>query len=174
MRRLLREIALSFPADRSVVVYFRDLERHLIELIRRADLVVGCVAWLTSPALLWALASVKQGVSIIVQKEDFLRPDYGAKAGWEAQLRAAYGALPEPPNRYQWPGVVSNLSVCCDPTIDPVRCLGNHNRDRRPAFPRLHHKFLVFLDTRVRDKDDHGEPGPWIEMFPRAVWTGSF
>ena len=34
-------------ADESVVVYFRNLERELIRRIRKARLVVGCVAWLT-------------------------------------------------------------------------------------------------------------------------------
>jgi hypothetical protein len=46
----------------------------LMELIREADIVIGCVAWMTHPGILAALASCN-GVGIVVQKEDFLRPD---------------------------------------------------------------------------------------------------
>jgi hypothetical protein len=42
--------------------------------------------------------------------------------------------------------------------IPPVLCVGNLNTDRKPAFPRMHHKFMIFI------KEDH----------PSCVWTGSF
>jgi hypothetical protein len=37
--------------------------------------VIGCIAWLTNTKIIQALRKVDQGVQIIVQKEDFLRPD---------------------------------------------------------------------------------------------------
>jgi hypothetical protein len=61
-------------ADGSVEVVFRHIERRLITELSSATIVVGCVAWLTSRPILEALAQT-QGVSIVVQKEDFLRPD---------------------------------------------------------------------------------------------------
>ncbi|MGG6325682.1 hypothetical protein ACQ5UC_18795 [Vibrio cholerae] len=64
----------SIYSSNGINVYFRDLEKHLISHINKADLVVGAVAWLTSESILDALASVKN-VQIVVQKEDFLRPD---------------------------------------------------------------------------------------------------
>jgi len=64
-----------------------------------------------------------------------------------------------------------------DPTMEPVRCLGNHNADRRAVMPRAHHKFLVFCDY-VEGKVEHVERrGISIEagqVIPRKVWTGSY
>ena len=43
--------------------------------------------------------------------------------------------------------------------MECVRCLGNHNADRRAAMPRAHHKFLVFCDHiegRVKQLPDGG------------------
>src|ERR1700760_3957055 len=83
-----------------VSVYFRDLERHLIEHIEKADYVFGCVAWLTHPNILRALAK-KKGVSIAVQKEDFLRPDLGDRNGWPTALRRLYDGLPNTISRFE-------------------------------------------------------------------------
>ena len=80
-------------ADGSVEVVFRNIEQRLIDEIRTSKVVMGCVAWLTSGPILDALAEV-QGVSIVVQKEDFLRPDIDA-AGREvaSQLHPAQVCL---------------------------------------------------------------------------------
>jgi hypothetical protein len=59
---------------------------RLIRLIRQADIVLGCVAWVTSESILKALAE-KKGVSLIVQKEDFLRPDLMSSDNWSRRLR---------------------------------------------------------------------------------------
>jgi hypothetical protein len=102
----------STSADGSVAVHFRDLERHLIGHIRHARMVVGCVAWLTSDTILRALAGVPGGVSIVVQKEDFLRPDIDCRASWKADLRRLYDGLKRPPERHLLGGLVGSLSVC--------------------------------------------------------------
>src|SRR5438552_524921 len=75
--------------DVSVQVYFKNVESHLIQHIESADVVVGCVAWLTSPAILAAL-SKKNGVSIIVQKEDWLRPDLDNRENWKERHKSRY------------------------------------------------------------------------------------
>lgn len=59
---------VSVPGQTSV--YFKNLESKLVSLIQEADVVVGCVAWLSSKHVLRALAN-KVATSIIVQKEDF-------------------------------------------------------------------------------------------------------
>jgi len=70
-----------------IAAHFQDLEGALIRYIAEADAVVGCVAWLTNLNVLRALAS-KFGVSIIVQKEEFLRPDLEPlKPDWKKILR---------------------------------------------------------------------------------------
>lgn len=144
--------------EAEVVAYFRNLEQALCENIGIADFVVGCVAWLTNDTVLDALAKVPQGVALVVQKEDFLRPDSLSSGS----IRKKYERLSPGPNRYFYDGIVGGLSTHACPNIEPVRCVGNHNRDKSPAFPRMHNKFLVFCHIAQHT------------IVPFAVWTGSF
>lgn len=154
--------------DGSVRVHFRDLEEALIANIRKARVVIGCVAWLTSRPILNALALVPGGVSIVVQKEDFLRPDLDATGNTSRPLSVLYNKLPETSGRYSFPGLVSSLSYCTDSTIAPVRCVGNHNREKSSSFPRMHNKFVLFCNVKEAEGDG------FSEITPYAVWTGSF
>lgn len=149
----------------SVQVLFRKQEEEIIKLISeyQDDLILGCVAWLTSKPILTALASCKN-VQIVVQKEDFLRPDIGIRStgNWKKELLKLYNAVTCDMVRYDFKSPMNNLSVCADPTVEAIRCVGNHNKDKNPAFPRAHHKFLIFckLDNE--------------EYIPTKLWTGSF
>lgn len=145
-------------------VIFRNHRARLVEEIQRSPVVFGCVAWLTDAVVLEALAKCHH-VSIVVQKEDFLRPDLGH--AWGRSLRRLYDALPSPLLRHALPGGVSSLNYASDPQIAPVRCVGNHNRDKHPAWPRMHNKFLIFCDQTV------GGQG-YQDVVPRRVWTGSY
>lgn len=156
----------GMSAVAKIDVIFRSQRARLISEIQQSAVVLGCVAWLTDSAVLQALAKCEH-VSIIVQKEDFLRPDLGPRQPWAQNLRQLYGALPSPLTRYDLPGVVPSLSYACDPSIAPVRCVGNHNRDKRAASPRMHNKFLVFCEW---GRDRQGAPS----LVPRRVWTGSY
>lgn len=154
-------------ASGTLTVYFRNLESQLIQHIAEAEAIVGCVAWLTSKAILEALAK-KNPVAIVVQKEDFLRPDIGSRGKWAIDLRRRYDALKCSCDRWDmglW------LSTFGDQTMNPVRCVGNHNRDKHPAFPRMHHKFIVFCRPDV-ETDEEGCKHRYLD--PYAVWTGSF
>ena len=144
--------------DGSVRLILRNLEMALVEMIEEADYVVGCVAWLTSEPILRALAEIK-GTQIVVQKEDFLRPDLDARNLWKRRLRKLYDNLRMPLDRYGFPEPVGGMSYCADPTVEPVRCVGNHNASKSAAFPRAHHKFVVFCRDGLE---------------PYAVWTGTF
>jgi hypothetical protein len=156
----------GYANDSSVTVLFKHLESSLIHCIDGADIVVGCIAWLTNKSILEAL-SKKAGVALVVQKEDFLRPDIDAPSRFASSLRRLYRSLPGTLTRYDDSLSKTRLhmmSCCSDPTIEAVRCVGNHNSDKCPAFPRMHHKFVVFCRlTGVRD-----------QFQPYAVWTGSF
>ena len=124
-------------ADGAVNVYFRNLQEHLIQHIREADMIVGCVAWLSNETILKVLSEVTHGVAIVVQKEDFLRPDVGADSNWKRKIRSLYEALKAIDRApIEWPGLIGYLSLTGGPDIDPVRCAGSCNRDLRPAFPR--------------------------------------
>lgn len=153
---------------------FRDLENEIINRIREADVIVGCVAWLTNGAILREL-SKKQSVAIVIQKEDFLRPDLDVGSNWKQELRESYEALKCVFERYDeaLKGTALHfMSSCGDPGIDPIRCVGNFNKDKKPAFPRAHHKFLVFCRTLPNKSVDPNSRSASFE--PYAVWTGSF
>lgn len=132
-----RFIDNSIESPTGTKVYFRDIENHLLAHIKQADAVFGAVAWLTSYSILDALAE-KDNVSIIVQKEDFLRPDVGSRTDFKSTLRTKYNNLTCVLTRYSFGNILSSVSVLGDPSIEPVRCVGNHNRDKTPAFPRMH------------------------------------
>lgn len=149
-----------------VSLVLRDHEGELVRLIRehsgRDKFVLGAVAWLTNVVILKELAAaVDKGtyVRFIVQKEDFLRPDYvgvapGGEQGsryWAKKLQDLYGALdrgkPEGwggPIRslYQQVNEIASYVRCVD--MAAVRCVGNHNSEKKVAFPRMHNKFVLF------------------------------
>jgi hypothetical protein len=159
--------------DGQTEVVLRNLSHRLIRLIRQYPAAVGCVAWLTHFDILDVLAT-RKSVSLVVQKEDFLRPDMGAPSGWKDLLRRKYNALPEGARLEHRECVVGELSYCSDPTLDGVRCVGNYNTDKNPAFPRAHHKFLVLGRVEGEMHDVERQAFSYGIFKPEVVWTGSF
>jgi hypothetical protein len=163
-------------SDAKISVYFRKIEDELIRKINEYPVVVGCVAWLTNERILKALSGRKR-VSVIIQKEDFLRPDSGNWSG--RKLREMYASLPLGAASFFatgefWGSVLSSLNYNWSWTSEPVRWLGNFNTEKNPAFPRMHNKFLIFCDIdEIGANDSHFDKGH-IEIVPRGVWTGSF
>jgi hypothetical protein len=153
--------------------FFDGLELALIHRIAQADLVVGCMAWLTNRRVLGALAETKSGCQVVVQKEDFLRPGKVERN----ELQRMYGAL-RCPSRFKLPIRTASggagMSYCDNPTCGPVRVMGiRHARGENG--PRMHHKFFVFCREVERVTDDEGYKRDCpTEMRPYAVWTGSF
>lgn len=144
-------------------VLFRNLQDKLIEQIDEATAVFGCVAWLTNRPILDALTK-KRAVGIVVQKEDFLRPDSG---GWKLNKQhEAYARLPGF-DRYSLHQTAS-YDYATDSSSPSIRCVGAHNLGKSSAFPRMHNKFLVFC----KNAESTDGAGPWYD--PYAVWTGSF
>jgi PLD-like domain len=157
--------------DSRTSVLFKNLESELIGRIEEADVILGCVAWLTSESILRAL-SKKEGVSIIVQKEDFLRPDLGSTSNWTSTLQKLYNAIPSNLSRYD-EGLTGTalhmMSFATDPKIEAIRCVGNHNSNKVAAFPRSHHKFVVFCKCL-----ENSSKGSGLNYRPYSVWTGSY
>jgi hypothetical protein len=169
-----------------VVAMFDDLPGQCCKFIEGADTILGCVAWLTNARVLAALSQVPS-VSIIVQKEDFLRPDSGRQ--YKAQLRALYQRLHSIGLGRLTLGGTSSYSTASEHPGDDcaIRCMGIVSRGQKIAVPRMHHKFLVRCEARYclgqdctqvdgaachcckcQDIICHGHPEP------AAVWTGSF
>ena len=176
----LPQVRRNLPSVSSdVEVVFVGLVERLIKEIERWPVVIGCTAWLTETRVLNALAAKKM-VSLLVQKEDFLRPDDGQTAAEAYNLTLKlYARLPVRGRHYDCPGIsdVSGLSVASDDTLAPIRCVGVRPDDPKSRnHPRMHHKFMVFCDLgyeKIEDGPD-GEIGGYERLIPKVVWTGSF
>ena len=159
-------------------------KEHLVEIISRYSVVIGCVAWLTDFDILDALAK-KSEVSIVVQKEDFLRPDRRTATStpgyvrWKRNLQKKYKAINGADRDGVW--ALGNSSVRrrrinnvqdADPCA--IRCVGNHNFKNFPAFARMHHKFAIF-GTIGDVWDEYHEPERYAQFGVSldAVWMGS-
>ena len=166
--------------------YFRNLQSNLISKIKESDAVFGCVAWLTDFKVLDAIAETGYRL-IIVQKEDFLRPDSDLDSDWYEELREKYYNLTEPSSKYSkyinawdailtrhhFPNMLSEMSYNNCDEMNGVRCVGNHNSEKKPASPRMHNKFLVFAKVEhLGDEEGHGFY--YKKIIPYAVWTGSY
>lgn len=152
-----------------ISIHFRDLESRLIKYIDDADAVFGCVAWLTNYDILDALA-FKEHVSIVVQKEDFLKPDLKRCDNWRSVLKSKYDLIPGNVYRGNLLYPVNDMSYCSWGGVQGVRCFGNSNNNKNPSFPRMHNKFLIFANTILSDTACPLD----IRFEPYAVWTGSF
>jgi hypothetical protein len=188
----------TIGSDGKTQVFFKNIEGHLIRFINESEVILGCVAWLTSQPILEAL-SKKKGVSIIVQKEDFLRPDFMSTGNWEQKLGRLYEDLPRSLDWRDFPSPLDELEIATEPILEPIRCVGNYNVNKQPAYPRSHHKFVLFcraekkcnckscqnkfIRSLVKDIVEFG----WcdcdscvnyeenrLHIQPYAVWTGSF
>lgn len=162
-------VPLSDPsrAAGSVSCHFRGIRPALSKFISSYPAIVGCVAWLTDETILEVLASRESAV-IILQKEDFLRPDLKTTMTTtdKGKLRDLYGKL-RGATRFDFPKPLSECSVCGDNNIEGVRCVGS-TRGRDATRPTCHHKFIVG-GVMV----EHVDLGS-CEFVPEAVWTGSF
>lgn len=155
--------------SKGIKVYFRNLKENLIKYIEQCEIIIGCVAWVTDFDILDILAT-KQ-VVIVVQKEDFLRPDLNIKhiSSWKKQLQQKYNKLSC--NKIGIGAFYNILSHhylnICSWDIKPITCIGNYNRNKKPAFPRMHNKFIICCK---RNYDHYNN----LICIPKGVWTGSF
>jgi hypothetical protein len=127
--------------NNEIEVYFKNIEKTIINKIKQYKYVVGCVAWLTNKNILKELAKCKS-VLIIVQEEDFLRPDTnfnGDKLKWKEKIKKLYSKLEKGPIDSMCWGVNSGR----DDSIETgIRRFGLVNEKKIPAFPRMHNKFI--------------------------------
>ena len=140
--------------DKQIEVYFKDIENSIIKKIRKYDNVVGCIAWLTNNNILKELAK-KKAVIIIIQEEDFLRPDSqfdGQKEKWKNTIYKLYNKIEKLGNIY--------LGHCGINTSDGtgiksgIRRVGLINKDKLPAFPRMHNKFIICFNDNINHEDE--------------------
>ena len=158
-----------------VTVVMRNQQSKICEFINNWNGGFICVAmaWFTNFDILQALVDAQKKrnvlVLVVVQKEDFLRPDHSKKSfvSWSRKLRNVYkelGVLSCQKNRItQLLNLTANNWIVDEKEDECVRCLGNYNSKKDPCHPRMHHKFLVFGWFTV-----HQIP------YSSCVWTGSY
>ncbi len=78
--------------ESQVSAIFRNQKEFLIERISYYSFIVGCIAWLTDFDIIRALSKFDK-VAIVLQKEDFLRPDTHRTDNRKRKLREAYYSL---------------------------------------------------------------------------------
>jgi hypothetical protein len=157
------------PFAASVEIVSGDFQQRAAQFIREHRVVVGCVAWLTSRIVTSALSEVES--QIVLQKEDWLRPD----TSFKVDPRRFAGSFDF--DRYclaiEGLGGLSGWSFGGDPAIEKYRCSGHTRQTRYRAL--MHHKFLVGLEAT--DQNGHCEFGcsdcGISPLRPVAVWTGS-
>jgi phosphatidylserine/phosphatidylglycerophosphate/cardiolipin synthase-like enzyme len=156
--------------DEKIKVFFRQIKSNLIKEIKKSDIIVGCVAWLTDPDILEAMSKLK-GVSIVVQKEDFLRPDLDSKRKGvnREELRKRYNHLKANLERFEFDNILPKISYCSNPIMESVRCVGHK---RNFCTPLMHNKFIVFC--KAKQIKEPNENLVARKIIPYAVWTGSF
>lgn len=174
-----------------VEVLFRDIQprliRDLIELPKN-HVVIGCVAWLTAFQILRAL--YHKSLGIVVQKEEFLRPDKllptkEEKIEWSKILRGLYAESTKPqfnvpPTElpsFNFETRLDEIKGYQHAKAGDFRCIGylSTERNERSTIPLMHHKFLVFVEIIKKPIiEKYQEPRFTTEFRPYKVWTGSF
>lgn len=150
----------SGPAGGATTAHFGELHGPLLRFIADSEVLVGCVAWVTSGKILDALA--RADVCLVVQKESWWKK----KDARGSSLARRYAALTTTLTADLFPaplGVkVFRGKLVADPSsLAPVSCVGYGATTK--ASPLMHHKFVV----RCRRLGDG-------TLEPLAVWTGSF
>ncbi len=185
------DFTMNNSAHAQVRAVFRNHECTLVSMINqhKGGFILVAMAWFTNQTVLNALVKAKRrGVNIlvVVQKEDFLRPDSCGKNQlfFASALRSFYESLGTYTTMSEEgdENIVDLLkSITCehddecvrefiwenkdDRQVEAVRCLGNHNSTNNPSHPRMHHKFIVFGQWGKSYED---------EIHPEMVWTGSY
>lgn len=156
--RLQNYLSESYTSGQNDV-YFASkscsLQDVLLQHVVGSDAVVGCVGWLTSKAVIAALAARPAGSCFIVDK------GYVSKNAWLVGKYAAFNRrllLSES----LWDDTALHVLKPVTQTLDPMRVLGFAGGAAGQASPMMHHKFAIML------KREGGE------LVPSCVLLGSY
>lgn len=142
-------------------VHFGELHGPVLDFIAGSEVIVGCVAWITSGQILDALASKR--VALVVQKEGWWKRGDTRGAALARRYAALTGGLaasafPEPLGTKTFRGKPVPNSA----ELAPIACVGYGYGSGSQFQPLMHHKFIVRCTL-----DEAGQ------LVPLAVWTGS-
>ena len=124
-------------------------------------MVIGAVAWITDLDILEALS--RRQTLLVIQKEDFLRPDMESRLSNEAKqrLHTAYSQLKPFDGTKVSVGPFFQFQNDIYQHLNPIQCFGFYSEKEMFRTPRMHNKFLVFLYKKEK------------LYYPQKVWTGS-
>lgn len=150
----------STPTPHGVcTAHFGRLHEPLLAFVAGSDILVGCVAWVTSGKILDALSSHR--VALVVQKENWWKKADARGSAMARRYAALTGGLPAA--AFPAPLGVKKSRGKTVPNTDPVAAISCVGYGASTKFsPLMHHKFLIRCTL-----DAHG-------LRPLAVWTGSF
>lgn len=160
-----------------VEIIFRNIKERLISKLNNPGCcILGCVAWLTDFNILDAMKNKSCG--ILIQKEDFLRPDKpDIPNDWKNILRTKYEntTLADIHTqfcfRFEFESKLDDTMGCTKKSrMGEIRCSGHNPKynlnQKHYTKPLMHNKFLVLGEM----KDFCG----YTAFIPKEVWTGSF
>jgi len=151
-----------------VSVSFEENEILICEKIKASNAVVGCAPWLTSHNIISALATLKHGASLVLDKQSMHRYLYKENNDL-SELSYSFNSIK--PLRFRvknipvdFPGMYNiNTDFINE---DAIRVFGQSSLNNSVK-SLLHYKFMVFCDVIVNnDKDD--------EILPKSVICGSY
>lgn len=179
---LTTDYSATFAELKNVRVIFRNLKPSLIQILNKWSAVIGCVAWMTDFDVLDAMKAKSLG--LLIQKEDFLRPELDKNLGdkrWISTLRGKYDRMSAYGIHYRstydfiylhFNTVIGSIEIATGrEALGETLCFGIPGRDHLSR-PNMHDKFLVFGVVEEVVVDDEGYTRS--EFKPKAVWTGSF
>lgn len=183
----------------SVSAYFRNIKAELIANINKADAVFGCVAWLSNPDIINALAS-REILSVVISEKQDVKSisDLKLHKNWITPTHLANNFN----HFYTLTNSITlgvedislNLPLCSIRQLRERDIWVEENvRDKHDGdSPYLHNKFVVFASLEYSKENlqdasieywgnkTEGDPQGYIRrnakpiINPYAVWTGSF
>ena len=110
-------------------------------------------------------AMSKKPCQIVLQKEDFLRPDMEVilSRSSKLKLREAYNNLSFEYTSVSFSNKIFELSYDEIFDIEPVRCFGLLTEKMKHCSPKMHNKFLIFCEFDTNTN----------KIKPKKVWSGS-
>lgn len=178
----------GLSSDGNTEIIFRNIKQRLLNIINSLPngwVVIGCVAWLTDFDILRALK--RKCIGIVIQKEEFLRPDkiLASKTEfikWSKLLLDLYEQTTQftaPPMhfpKFEFKTRLDELTGYQHANAGNIRCIGYvaPNRSEKSTIPLMHHKFLVFVEIQKKIVPKYSDTEEIEVLIPKFVWTGSF
>lgn len=146
-----------------IIVYFDNIEFHLIHHLKSATYCVGCVAWITNKNIIEAMTQLN-GCMLVVQNDTINTIHTKTYKNISHLCTNIPHARLNKLNNGKYHTLQQLLKVCspspssprCNKTAVRICGFSKNNITRQPL---MHHKFVILFNSKLRVK---------------GVWTGSY